>query len=134
MSQTPILVVGLGCRRGCSAAMLQTLLEQSLLPHRIELSAIKGLASIDGKRAEPGLLALAQRLNLPLAFFSATELAPYEVKLSHRSSLAFEQTGCYGVAESAALALAEQLGKTRANLVISRQKHPMATFALAWTG
>lgn len=130
----PILAIGLGCRQGCSAATLQGLLEQSLQAHGIDLAAIQGLASIDGKKAEPGLLELAQRLNLPLLFFSAAELAPYATRLSHRSSLAFEQTGCHGVAESAALALAEQLGQTRANLLISRQKNPKATFALAWTG
>ncbi|MBV6749829.1 cobalamin biosynthesis protein [Pseudomonas chlororaphis] len=130
----PLLAVGLGCRRGCSASTLLGLLEQSLQAHGIEFKAIKGLASIDGKKTEPGLLELAQRLNLPLVFFSAAELAPYETRLSHRSRLAFEQTGCHGVAESAALALAEQWGQARANLLISRQKHPMATFALAWTG
>jgi len=130
----PILAIGLGCRQGCSASTLQELLEQSLQAHGVDLKAIKGLASIDGKKAEPGLLELAQRLNLPLVFFSAAELAPYAPRLSHRSSLAFEQTGCHGVAESAALALAEQLGQTRANLLVSRQKNPMATFALAWTG
>ncbi|NWD09203.1 cobalamin biosynthesis protein [Pseudomonas gingeri] len=131
---TPILAVGFGCRQGCSAATLQALLEQSLLTHQIDLTQIKGLASIDGKRQEPGLLELAQRLNLPLLFFSADELAPYESGLSHRSSLAFERTGCHGVAESAALALAERLGQACASLLISRQKHPLATFALAWTG
>ncbi|KIH83341.1 cobalamin biosynthesis protein [Pseudomonas batumici] len=137
MNKTPAaatLAVGFGCRRGCDAATLQALLEQSLRVQRIDLGAIKGLASIEGKKDEPGLLELAQRLNLPLVFFSAAELAAYETRLSHRSRLAFEQTGCHGVAESAALALAEQLGQGRATLLISRQKHPQATFALAWTG
>ncbi|NWD72836.1 cobalamin biosynthesis protein [Pseudomonas gingeri] len=130
----PVLAIGLGCRQGCSASTLQALLEQALQAHGINLESIKGLASIDGKKTELGLLELAQRLNLPLVFFNAAELAPYQTRLSHRSNLAFEQTGCYGVAESAALALAEQLGQARANLLISRQKNPMATFALAWTG
>ena len=88
----PILAIGLGCRQGCSASTLLGLLEQSLQAHGIELKAIKGLASIDGKKTEPGLLELAQRLNLPLVFFSAAELAAYETRLSHRSRLAFEQT------------------------------------------
>ncbi|WP_191487983.1 cobalamin biosynthesis protein [Pseudomonas sp. FEN] len=130
----PTLAVGLGCRRGCDASTLQVLLEQSLLTHRIDLRSIKGLASIDKKKVEPGLLELAQRLNLPLVFFSAAELGAYEARLSHRSRRAFEQTGCHGIAESAALALAEQLGQGQAKLLISRQKHPQATFALAWTG
>ncbi|AMB84897.1 cobalamin biosynthesis protein CobE [Pseudomonas agarici] len=131
---TPTLAVGFGCRQGCSASTLQALLEQSLQVYRIDLKALKGLASINDKQHEPGLLELAQRLSLPLLFFSAAELAPYEARLSHRSDLAFERTGCHGVAESAALALAERLGPAPASLLISRQKHPLATFALAWTG
>ena len=49
-------------------------------------------------------------------FFSSEQLHGYKPQLSHHSDIAFERTGCYGVAESAALALAEQLaagtGKT----------------------
>ncbi|MEX5669122.1 cobalamin biosynthesis protein CobE, partial [Pseudomonas neuropathica] len=40
-------------------------------------------------------------------------------------------TGCYGVAESAALALAEHLAQAPAKLLISRQKYAQATLALA---
>ncbi|PTU01742.1 cobalamin biosynthesis protein CobE, partial [Pseudomonas sp. HMWF031] len=47
------------------------------------------------------------------------------------SQIAFERTGCYGVAESAALALAEQLTQTPAKLLITRQKYAQATLALA---
>ncbi|QXI25701.1 cobalamin biosynthesis protein [Pseudomonas vanderleydeniana] len=130
----PTLAVGFGCRQGCEAPVLLQLLEQSLLARRIDLASIAGLASIDGKRHEPGLIELARHLQLPLVFFEAAALQPYEPRLSHRSSLAFARTGCHGVAESAALALAEQLGQAPASLLISRQKHPQATFALAWTG
>ncbi|KPA91820.1 MULTISPECIES: cobalamin biosynthesis protein [Pseudomonas] len=130
----PALAAGFGCRQGCEASVLRQLLESALQSCRLDLSAVTGLASIDGKRHEPGLLELARQLQLPLLFFSATALQPYEPHLSHRSSLAFAHTGCHGVAESAALALAEQQGQSPASLLISRQKHPQATFALAWTG
>lgn len=130
----PTLAVGFGCRQGCEMSILRQLLESALLAQRIDLAAITGLASIDGKRHEPGLLELARQLQLPLVFFSAAALLPYAPRLSHRSSLAFARTGCQGVAESAALALAEQQGQAPASLLIPRQKHPQATFALAWTG
>ncbi|WP_321837139.1 cobalamin biosynthesis protein [Pseudomonas kulmbachensis] len=130
-STAPILVIGLGCRQGCSTQELLTLIEQSLGRAGIALSAVSALASIDRKRLEPGLLQLAAQLNLGFEVFSAQQLAPYAPELSHRSSLAFEQTGCFGIAESAALALAEQLGGAAASLVITRQKSPGATFALA---
>jgi cobalt-precorrin 5A hydrolase len=131
ISTAPTLVVGLGCQRGCPASTLRALLDQALQAYNIELRAIRALASIDLKRDEPGLLQLAEQLALPLTVFTSAQLAAYEPQLSHRSEIAFERTGCYGVAESAALALAEQLTQNPAKLLITRQKYAQATFALA---
>jgi cobalt-precorrin 5A hydrolase len=127
----PTFVVGLGCQRGCPVSTLRALLDQALQAHRIELEAVKALASIDLKRDEPGLQELASQLSLPLLYFSSDELASYQQRLSHHSQIAYERTGCYGVAESAALALAEQLIQAPAKLLISRQKYAQATLALA---
>ncbi|SEM48624.1 cobalt-precorrin 5A hydrolase [Pseudomonas sp. ok272] len=132
-SAAPTLVVGLGCQRGCPAATLRALLDQALEAHHIELQAVLALASIDLKRDEPGLIELAAQLALPLTTFSSAELAGYQSQLSHYSQIAFERTGCYGVAESAALALAEQMALAPAKLLIPRQKYAQATFALAGT-
>lgn len=127
----PTLVVGLGCQRGCPVTTLRALLDQALQAHQIELHQIKALASIDLKRDEPALVELAEQLALPLTYFSSEQLAGYEPQLSHHSQIAFERTGCYGIAESAALALAEQLTHSPAKLLIKRQKYAQATFALA---
>jgi len=131
MSGGPLLVVGLGCQRGCPAGTLQALLDQTLLAHGLERHQLCGLASIDLKRDEPGLLELAGLLELPLSCFSAGQLAASEDRLSHRSAIAFQRTGCHGVAESAALALADRLGTAPATLLVSRQKAAGATLALA---
>lgn len=130
-STAPTLVVGLGCQRGCPLSTLRALLDQALQANQVELRQVNALASIDLKREEPGLLELAAQLALPLTFFSSEQLAAYQSRLSHRSQIAFERTGCYGVAESAALALAEQLAAAPATLLISRQKYAQATLALA---
>lgn len=130
-SPLPTLVVGLGCQRGCSVEALLALFNAALAAEGIHARQIQALASIDRKRDEPGLLALADYLKLPVRFFSAEQLAPYETQLSHKSAVAFVQTGCYGIAESAALALAEHLAQRPARLLISRKKGLQATFALA---
>lgn len=106
-------------------------MEDGLREGRLELKDVAGLASIDGKSAEAGLLELGNSLGLTVGFFSARELAAHEAKLSHRSDIAFERTGCYGVAESAALAMATRLSGSPATLAIPRRKSPHATFALA---
>ena len=129
--KVPTLVVGLGCQRGCPLSTLRALLDQALQAHSIELEQISALASIDLKREEPGLIELGVQLGLEVQFFSSEALARYSGQLSHHSDIAFERTGCYGIAESAALALAEQLASTPAKLLISRQKYAQATLALA---
>jgi cobalt-precorrin 5A hydrolase len=127
----PLWVVGLGCQRGCTALELRQLMEDCLRECRLEPDDVTALASIDGKSTEAGLLELGQGLGLTVEFFSAGDLAAYEPQLSHRSDIAFERTGCYGVAESAALAMATRLNGSPATLIIPRRKSPHATFALA---
>ena len=131
LGTAPTLVVGLGCQRGCPVSTLRALLDQALQAHRFELHQIKALASIDLKRDEPALIELAEQLGLQMMYFSSEQLAGYQPQLSHHSEIAFERTGCYGVAESAALALAEQLANAPAKLLIPRQKYAQATLALA---
>jgi cobalt-precorrin 5A hydrolase len=133
LGTAPTLVVGLGCQRGCPVSTLRALLDQALQAHQIELRQVKALASIDLKRDEPALFELAEQLGLQMMYFSSEQLARYQPRLSHRSDIAFERTGCYGVAESAALALAEQLANGPARLLIPRQKYAQATLALAAT-
>lgn len=127
------LVIGLGCKSGCSADTLLELIEQQLKAHGLDIHAIDALTSIEHKRTEPGLLELAERLERPLVLFSALHLSAFERQLSHRSQAAFDSTGCWGVAESAALALAVQLGGGNTGLLINRQNNAEATFALAGT-
>lgn len=130
-THTASAIIGLGCRQGCTCDDLLALVEQSLDKAGLALSALQGIASIDLKREEPGLIELCRRLNLPFKVFSVDQLAAYAPQLSQRSKVSFEQTGCWGVAESAALALAEQLGGAGATLLVTRQASAVATFALA---
>lgn len=127
-------VVGLGCQRGCDVHTLLELFDAALAEGGIERDSITALASIDLKKDEPGILALANALNLPLHCLSAEQLAAFADRLSHKSDVAFAHTGCYGVAESAALALAEHLAGSPSRLLITRKKNLQATFALACAG
>lgn len=125
------LYAGMGCRRGCPASDLAELLLRVLDAHGLHLSALKGLASIDGKADETGLRQLAEQLGLPLVVFSAAQLAPFEGQLSQRSRTAWQHSGCWGVAESAALAMAAAAGTGSAHLHVTRQASAQATLALA---
>lgn len=126
----PVLYAGFGCRRGCPADTLEALLRQALSTLELPLSAVAGIASIALKADEAGLHELTERLARPLHLFTPIQLQPFEPLLSHRSATAFAHSGCWGVAESTALALACQAQGT-ARLLIPRLTFGPATLALA---
>jgi cobalt-precorrin 5A hydrolase len=127
----PLLIAGLGCRRGCTAAELRELLEQTLAQLALPLSALHGLASSALKRDEAGLLQLADELGLPLDFYSAEQLTPYESQLSHASEFVRELTGAASVAEASALANASARSGRAALLICPKQRSAAATLAIA---
>ena len=126
------LAVGFGCRRGCPGEHLAALLEGALLANNLQARPIAALASLDRKADEPGLLQLAGQLGCDVHVYSAQQLQGYTTRLSHRSARVYALTGCYGVAESAALALAEHLGGgNSAQLLVTRQTSDLASVAIA---
>lgn len=129
----PLLIAGVGCNRGCPLESLLSLLDQTLNRHGLQRHELRALASIELKQDEPGLYALATILNIPITFYPATVLNEYADRLSYKSEIVFRETGCYGVAEAAALAHAERLVKHdfRAELIIPKQKNGEATLAMA---
>ncbi|QXI45665.1 MULTISPECIES: cobalamin biosynthesis protein [Pseudomonas] len=121
---------GFGCRRGCPAEALEALLRQALSTQRLALADLHGIASISLKADEPGLQQLAEHLAVPLVLYPTAQLHAYQAQLSHHSAAAHAHSGCWGVAESAALALASQRSGT-ARLLLTRQVLGPATLALA---
>jgi cobalt-precorrin 5A hydrolase len=126
-----VTVAGLGCRRGCTAAELHDLLEQTLQRLALPLAALHGLASSVHKQGEAGLLQLAADLGLPLDFYSAEQLAVHEVQLSEGSELVRGVTGSAGVAEASALAGATERTGRPVTLLCSKQRSANATLAIA---
>jgi len=129
----PLLVAGVGCNRGCPLEPLLVLLDQTLARHGLQRSDLRALASIELKQDETGIHELATELRLPITFYSAAVLNEYSDRLSRKSEIVFRETGCYGVAEAAALAHAERLVSHdyRAELLIPKQKNADATLAIA---
>ena len=68
------LALGVGCQRGASAAELETLVRRTLAAHALEDAAVALLCSIDTRKDEPAVRALAQRLDVPTRFYSAERL------------------------------------------------------------
>jgi len=124
------LALGVGCRRGASAAELEALVHRTLAAHTLEGAAIALLCSIDTKADEPAVQTLARRLEVPTRFYSAKRLERETPRLASPSDAVFRMVGCHGVAESAALAAAGAGGA----LLVPKQSSRRATCALAIMG
>ena len=127
----PVFVAGIGCERGCPENVIAELAEATLQTQDLDLDGITLVASVDVKNDEQGLLDFARRFAQPAQFFSADHLLKYTDQLTSKSQHVFDAVGCYGVAEAAALAAAEQFSGGDAELIIPKHKNARATFALA---
>ncbi len=143
--------IGIGCRRGCSIKSLQALLQQTLrqpallqptlrqpallqpalADSGLSIEKIEGIASIDSKKDEAGLLELSEKLSIPLSFFPAEHLHTSSAEVNTPSDTVFDAVGTASVAEASALALAKKHSDGRAELVGTKQKNADATCALA---
>ncbi|MEG1917278.1 MAG: cobalt-precorrin 5A hydrolase [Oscillospiraceae bacterium] len=70
----PILVLGIGCRRGTTTEAIETAFQSLLRENRLCEQAICLVCSIDLKEKEPGLLEFCDRHALPFQTFSAGDL------------------------------------------------------------
>jgi cobalt-precorrin 5A hydrolase/precorrin-3B C17-methyltransferase len=121
------LAVGIGCERGASADEVCALVMQCLAQADLSHLAVAGIFSIALKAAEPAIHAVAQELGVPARFFPAEVLLAETPRLSERSDVVFRETGCWGVAEGAALAAAGP----QAALALAKQRSARATCAIA---
>lgn len=102
-----ILVVGVGASRGVPAGEVLDMIEGALRDAGLSARGVAELATVDGKAAEPGIVAAAAGLGVPLVTYSAAELAAVEVPNPSDAPLA--AVGAPSVAEAAALARGGEL-------------------------
>jgi cobalt-precorrin 5A hydrolase len=113
----PTLAVGVGCDRGAPASAVECAVDAALEAGELARASVAAVASIDLKRDEAGLLALAEAVRRPLRLFTAAELdaAP---GIERPSATVLRHVGTRGVSEPAALLAA---GATR--LLVPKQVH-----------
>jgi cobalt-precorrin 5A hydrolase/precorrin-3B C17-methyltransferase len=123
----PVLALGIGCERSCPADEIAGLARGSLDAAGLSPLSVAAVVSVALKMDEPGIHALAAALGVPARFFPADRLLAETPRLSERSEAAFRATGCWGVAEGAALAAAGPNGI----LVVPKRRSRGATCAIA---
>ncbi|MEU1481756.1 precorrin-3B C(17)-methyltransferase [Streptomyces sp. NPDC005760] len=97
----PTLVVGVGASKGAPAEEVLELIEGALREAGLSSKSVAQLATVDAKAEEPGIVAAAGRLGVPLVTHSPEELAAVEVPNPSDAPLA--AVGTPSVAEAAAL-------------------------------
>ena len=123
----PTLALGVGCERGTDPAELIDLATQTLRQHGLARESVACVVSLDLKADEAAVHALAAAWGVPARFFDAPALAKEKSRLANPSQAVFDATGCWGVAEAAALAAAG----ADAELVVPKHKSARATVAVA---
>ena len=100
-----VLWIGIGCERGTSRQLIETAIQQVCRNHQLAAGAIAGIATVDRKADELGLVELCRDRDLPLRIFSAEILC--NVAVPNPSNVVAAEVGTPSVAEAAALCAAK---------------------------
>ncbi|MGW3172141.1 precorrin-3B C(17)-methyltransferase [Streptomyces sp. NPDC001153] len=124
----PSLVVGVGASRGVPVEEVLGLVEGALREAGLSPRSVAELATVDAKSEEPGIVAAAERLGVPLVTYSAEELAAVDVP--HPSDAPLAAIGTPSVAEAAALVRGGELLVPKRKSVRADRQPAMATCAV----
>jgi len=118
------LIAGIGCNRNTDVSEIKGLLSDVLQKFRLSPHSLSGIASIDLKQDEAGLIALADALKLPLYFFSKEELEQVK-EIQTPSEMVKKHIGVKSVCEASAILAA------KGNLIVPKHSTKNVTVAVA---
>ncbi len=119
------IIVGVGCRRGTDSETILAAIGDALALAGKSVDDVRLIASADIKSDEPGLIAAAASLGLPLRFISSKDIRNCDRKFE-RSEFVQEKVNLPAVAEPVAL-----LAGVRTELLLAKQKYQSVTVAIA---
>lgn len=120
------LYLGMGCRRGKEADALEAFVRETLKQNGLELEKICGVASVDKKSDEAGLIELAECLRIPFVTYDAETLMTMKGDFS-ASAFVESQVGVDNVCERAAVCAAGE----HAELLLHKTAQDGMTLAVA---
>ncbi len=125
------LFAGIGCNRGTTKDEIQNEFTSLLKKNRLSVYSIAGIASIDLKKDEEGLLEFADDNKLPIRFFPGDALNEVADELGIKGSNKVRAaTGAVAVSEPAAVLAARQVSD-RVDIIIPKVKRGNVTLAIA---
>jgi len=122
-----MIVAGIGCRRGASAADIRAVIAHALARAGLASHALDLVAAPESKADEQGVSAAAAALGVPLVLVPSADLQAAGGRTQTRSDRVLALMGVPSVAEAAALAASGPA----ARLILPRITLGVATCALA---
>jgi len=120
-----VLAVGIGCNRSTPFDVICDFFTTTLDTAGISVHAVAILATTDVKQDEPGILALAAHLNIPVQFYDTPALASVKT-IQTPSAMVEKHLGVKSVCEAAAI-----LASSNGTLVLPKKKNQDVTLAVA---
>ncbi len=120
-----VLAVGIGCNRHTPAEAILEFFIAVLTDAGISQASVFTLATIDIKKNEPGILTLAESLDLPIQFYDNTRLSSVKT-IQTPSEMVEKHLGVKSVCEAAAI-----LASHNGTLILPKQKNADVTLAIA---
>jgi len=124
-----MIVAGVGCRKGARAADIEAAIVAAFDRAGVAASALRLIATSAAKGDEPGIVAAASAIGVPLALIPQRDLVAAGIRATTRSERVMALAGVPSIAEAAALAA----GGPDARLIVPRIAVGPATCALAAT-
>jgi cobalt-precorrin 5A hydrolase len=124
-----MIVAGVGCRKGVRAADIEAAIVAAFDRAGVATSQLRLIATSAAKGGEPGIVAAASAIGVPLVLIPPGDLAAAGIRTTTRSERVIAVAGVPSVAEAAALAA----GGPDARLIVPRIAVGRATCALAET-
>lgn len=121
----PALVIGLGASTGSPPEEVADLVAAALADGGLAPSSVGMIATLDRKRDDPAIGAIAASFDVPLVDFTAEQLAP--IAVPSPSEVVRAAVGTPSVCEAACLAAAGP----RAELLVPKRRSASATVAVA---
>ena len=116
----PSIIIGIGCERNTDEKLIQRAINESFSKKGLSTLSTAGIATIDKKNDEIGLLNLSKRNGWPISFFNAFQLS--KVKVPNPSDVVMHEMGTGSVAEAAAILKGEVSGRLIQEKQIYRSK------------
>ncbi|MEA5618655.1 cobalamin biosynthesis protein [Cronbergia sp. UHCC 0137] len=127
--------VGIGCQKGISSQFIQESIEKVFQEYQLIQNNMTGIATIDSKTSELGLIEYCHLHNLPIKFFTAAILAT--VSVPNPAQITQKSVGTPSVAEASAILAASKHTSRSGTLLVPKQimklpeKVGMLTLAIA---